>query len=101
MLDVRNEGAARSSGCRAELVRCERREAVGWLRVEARRALSGAGTNPPGVLIPAGGVARVELDRILPEGPGVYRLDIAVRNGEEKRSSYVVYMEAVSPGASS
>jgi hypothetical protein len=53
------------------------------------------------VFIPAGGVARVELDRILPEGPGVYRLDIAVRNGEEKRSSYVVYMEAVSPGASS
>jgi hypothetical protein len=38
---------------------------------------------------------------VLPDEPGSYRLEIAVINGEERRSSYVIEMQAVGPDASS
>jgi hypothetical protein len=108
-LEVRNEGAGRSRRCRAVLVRCERREAVGWLRIEALRppdtgfAPGSGGTDPRagGTCIPAGESARIRLDRRIPDIPGTYRLDVAALNGEEKRSSYVVVVDAgpeIDPG---
>jgi hypothetical protein len=104
-LEVRNEGAGRSRHCRAVLVRCERREAVGWLRIEALRAPdtgfapeSSGETDPRagGTCIPAGESKKIRLDRRIPDVPGIYRLDIAALNGEEKRSSYVVEVDAAS-----
>lgn len=100
LLPVRNEGAGRSRNCRAILVRCERREAVGWLRIELRPGRGPGDPIPPGTGIAAGESATIELDHVLPDEPGTYRLEIAVLNGEEKRSSYVVDVEAVPPGAS-
>jgi len=106
-LDVVNAGAGRSRSCRALLVRCERREELGWLRVEAPRpgrdeegaALARSGDpEAAGVVIPAGSSVRLLLDRPLPDVPGTYRLDVAVLNGEEKRASYVVEVEAVPRG---
>ena len=96
-LDVRNEGAGRSRRCRAFLLRCERREDLGWVRVDApgggHPALSPADEST----IPAGETGRIRLDRPLPATPGTYRLEVAVLNGEEKRSSYVVVVGAT-PG---
>jgi hypothetical protein len=100
-LHVRNEGAGRSRNCRATLVRCERREDVGWLRIEPPLSHRRGDPLPPGVGIQPGESATIELDHVLPATPGTYRLEIAVLNGEEKRSSYVVEVEAVPPGASS
>lgn len=100
-LDVRNEGAGRSRGCRAVLIRCERQEAVGWLRTEPPRNAEPTDPKRPHAGIAPHGSARIELDRVLPAEAGTYRLEIAVLNGEEKRSSYVVDVEAVPPGASS
>ena len=103
-LDIRNEGASRSRDCRAILIRCERREAFGWLRIDAPArpgddiALAEEGRGDPGAgvsCIPARGSARIRLDRRIPDVPGSYRLDIAALNGEEKRSSYVVEVDAV------
>ena len=100
-LDVRNEGAGKSRNCRAVLVRCEKQESSGWLRIEPHRTESpGEDPNLPGAGILPDSSTRIELDRILPKGPGTYRLEIAVLNGEEKRSSYVVDMETVMPGVS-
>ena len=90
LLDVRNEGAGKSRNCRAVLVRCEKAESVGWLRIEPRRFDSPVDPNPPGVGIPPDGSVRIQLDRVLPDEPGTYRLEVAVLNGEEKRSSYVL-----------
>jgi hypothetical protein len=98
---VRNEGAGRSRNCRATLVRCERREDVGWLRIGPPLGRRREDPVAAGVGIPAGESATIELDHILPAEPGAYRLEIAVLNGEEKRSSYVVEVEAVPTGASS
>lgn len=98
-LDVRNEGAGRSRHCRAVLVRCEKQESIGWLRIEPRRVDAPGDPNPPGACIRPHSSTRIELDRVLPDGPGTYRLEIAVLNGEEKRSTYVVDMETV-PGVS-
>jgi hypothetical protein len=100
LLDVRNEGAGRSRGCRAILIRCERREPIGWQRIEPQRAPDFADPNPAGAGILPGTSMRLELDRLLPDEPGTYRLEVAVLNGEEKRSSYVLDMEAVLRGAS-
>jgi hypothetical protein len=100
-LDVRNEGAGRSRGCRAVLIRCEKREPSGWLRIEPRRTGDPGDPIAPRACILPGSSTRIELDRVLPDEPGTYRLAVAVLNGEEKRSSYVVDMEAVAPGASS
>jgi hypothetical protein len=100
LLDVRNEGAGKSRNCRAVLVRCERAESVGWLRIDPRRIDSLVDPNLRGVGIPPDSSTRIELDRILPDEPGTYRLEVAVLNGEEKRSSYVVEVETVLPGAS-
>ena len=100
-LEVRNEGAGRSRGCRAVLLRCEKREPAGWLRIEARRAEDPRDPNAAEACILPSSSERIELDHVLPDEPGTYRLEIAVLNGEEKRSSYVVDMEAVVPGASS
>jgi hypothetical protein len=100
-LDVRNEGAGKSRGCRAVLVRCERREPSGWLRIEPRRGAGSVDPNPLAACIPPASSRRIELECILPDAAGTYRLEIAVLNGEEKRSSYVVDMEAIAPGASS
>ena len=101
LLDVRNEGAGKSRNCRAVLVRCEKQESSGWLRIEPHRTESpGEDPNLPGAGILPDSSTRIELDRILPKGPGTYRLEIAVLNGEEKRSSYVVDMETVMPGVS-
>jgi hypothetical protein len=100
LLDVRNEGAGRSRNCRAVLVRCERLESNGWLRIEPHSADSQEDPNLPGAGILADSSTRIELDRVLPDGPGTYRLEIAVLNGEERRSSYVVDMETVLPGVS-
>ena len=100
LVDVRNEGAGKSRNCRAVLVRCERKESVGWLRIEPRRIESPEDPNLPGAGILPHSSTRIELDRVLPDGSGTYRLEIAVLNGEEKRSSYVVDMETVLPGAS-
>lgn len=103
-LEIRNEGAGRSRDCRAVLLRCERQEAFGWLRIEApgrpddEMAPGNEGRGDPGAgvsCIPARGSARILLDRRIPDVPGTYRLDIAALNGEEKRSSYVVEVEAV------
>ncbi len=89
-LDVRNEGAGRSRGCRAVLIRCERRDNVGWLRCDPprRRELEDPRRAPQG--IDPGGSSRIELDCALPVEPGEYRVQIAVLNGEEKRASYVI-----------
>ena len=101
-LDVRNEGAGRSRNCRAVLLRCERREEFGWLRIEAPArpdqeiSPGDEGRRDPGAgvsCIPARGSARIRLDRRIPDVPGTYRLDIAALNGEEKRSSYVVEVD--------
>ena len=100
LLDVRNEGAGKSRNCRAVLVRCEKQESSGWLRIEPRRIEAPEDPNLPGAGIPPHSSTRIELDRVLPDGSGTYRLEIAVLNGEEKRSSYVVDMETVLPGAS-
>ena len=101
LLDVRNEGAGKSRNCRVVLVRCEKQESNGWLRIEPRRTESaGEDPNLPGAGILPDSSTRIELDRTLPDGPGTYRLEIAVLNGEEKRSSYVVDMETVMPGVS-
>jgi hypothetical protein len=99
-LDVRNEGAGKSRNCRAVLVRCEKQESSGWLRIEPRRIESPEDPNLPGAGILPHSSTRIELDRVLPDGSGTYRLEIAVLNGEEKRSSYVVDMETVLSGAS-
>jgi hypothetical protein len=99
-LDVRNEGAGRSRSCRAVLIRCERLEAAGWLRVEPPHSAGAGDRNAHEACIPSHGSTRIELDHVVPDGPGTYRLEIAILNGEEKRSSYVVDMEAVAPGAS-
>lgn len=96
-LDVRNEGAGKSRGCRAVLIRCERREPIGWQRIEPKRARDPGGSRTSKVGIPSRGSTRIELDRVLPAGPGTYRLEIAVLNGEEKRSSYVIHIKAVVP----
>ena len=96
-LDVRNEGAGRSHGCRAVLIRCERREPIGWQRIEPKLARDRGDSRPTKAGIPSRGSTRIELDRVLPNQPGDYRLDIAVINGEERRSSYVIEMEAVGP----
>jgi hypothetical protein len=100
LLDVRNEGAGKSRNCRAVLVRCEKQESVGWLRIEPPRIDSPVDPKLPGAGILPDSSTRIELDRLLPDGPGTYRLEIAVLNGEEKRSSYVVDMENVLPGVS-
>ena len=100
-LDVRNEGAGRSRGCRAVLIRCERKQPVGWLRIEAQHPAGGGDPNAPRACILPGSSTRIELGHVLPDEPGTYRLEVAVLNGEEKRSSYVLDMEAVMPGASS
>ncbi len=89
-LDVRNEGAGRSRGCRAVLIRCERQERIGWQRIEGKHSQDRGDPKS----------ARIELDRVLPDEPGTFRLEIGVLNGEEKRSSYVVDMETVLPGVS-
>lgn len=99
-LDVRNEGAGKSRNCRAVLVRCEKQESSGWLRIEPRRIESPEDPNLPGAGILPHSSTRIELDRVLPDESGTYRLEIAVLNGEEKRSSYVVDMETVLSGAS-
>ena len=104
-LDVGNGGAGRARECRAVLIRCERQEDVGWQRIEPPRAESRRGSDAgdpksAGPGIPPDGELRIELDRVLPDEPGMYRLEIAVINGEEKRSSYVVDMEAALAGAS-
>jgi hypothetical protein len=99
-LDVRNEGAGRSRGCRAILIRCERREAGGWIRVDPKRAPDRADPNGPKVGIHSRDSARIALDHVLPDEPGSYRLEIAVIDGEERRSSYVIEMQAVGPDAS-
>jgi len=104
-LDVGNGGASRAKSCRAVLIRCERQEDVGWQRIEPPHAESWRGTGPgdpkPAETgIPPDGEVRIELDRVLPDAPGMYRLEIAVINGEEKRSSYVIDMEAALAGAS-
>lgn len=100
-LDVRNEGAGRSRGCRAVLLRCEKEEPVGWLRFEPKPDPDAGDPKELKEGILPHHTARVELDRMLPDEPGRYRLEIAVINGEERRSSYVVQIEAVSPAASS
>ena len=100
LLDVRNEGAGKSRNCRAVLVRCEKLESIGWLRIDPRRVDSPGDPIPPGAGILPDSSTRIVLDRVLPDGPGTYRLEIAVLNGEEKRSSYVVDMETVLPGVS-
>lgn len=100
-LDVRNEGAGRSRGCRAILIRCEKQESSGWVRIEPKRALDPGDPNGPNAGIPSRDSARLALDHVLPDEPGSYRLEIAVINGEERRSSYVIEMQAVSPDASS
>lgn len=99
-LDVRNEGAGRSRGCRALLIRCEKREAGGWLRVDPKRALDPGDPNGSKAGIPSRDSARIALDHVLPDEPGSYRLEIAVINGEERRSSYVIEMQAIGPDAS-
>lgn len=104
-LDVGNGGASRAKRCRAVLIRCERQEDIGWQRIEAPHAESRRGTDArdpksAGPGIPPDGEVRIELDRVLPDEPGMYRLEIAVINGEEKRSSYVIDMEAALAGAS-
>lgn len=98
LLDVHNDGAGNSRNCRAILIRCEKQEASGWLRIEPRRIEAPEDLNPPAAGILPHSSTRIELDRVLPDGPGTYRLEIAVLNGEEKRSSYVVDMETVLPG---
>jgi len=100
LLDVRNEGAGESRNCRAVLIRCEIQESSGWLRIEPARTAGRGDPNLPGAGILPDSSTRIELDRVLPDGPGTYRLEIAVLNGEEKRSSYVVHMETVLPGVS-
>jgi hypothetical protein len=92
MLHVRNEGAGRSRGCRAVLVRCEKREDVGWLRFEPPGRAEPTDPGAGGQGIEPGGSAPIELDRALPDEPGEYRLEVAVLNGEEKRASYVIRM---------
>ena len=99
-LDIRNEGAGRSRGCRAVLIRCEQQAPSGWQRIEPHRAGEAGDPNVPKMGIQAGSSTRIELDRVLPDEPGTYRLEIGVLNGEEKRSSYVVDMDAVLPGVS-
>ncbi len=89
LLQVKNEGAGRSRGCRAVLLRCEKREAVGWLRFEPPGRVEPADPRSVDQGIEAGGSAQIELDRALPDQPGEYRLEVAVLNGEEKRASYV------------
>lgn len=100
-LDIRNEGAGKSRGCRAILLRCERQGSSGWLRIEPPRTGAPGDPNAPRACILPGDSTRIELDHVLPGEPATYRLEIAVLNGEEKRSSYVVDMEAVAPGAPS
>lgn len=100
-LRVRNEGAGRSRGCRAVLIRCDKRESLGWQRIEPKHAGDPGDPNPPKAGIPSRGSTRIELDRVLPDEPGDYRLEISVINGEETRSSYVIEMEARQPDASS
>lgn len=91
-LEVRNEGAGRSHGCRARLLRAERAERGGWLRVETPAAGS-AETAARSAGIPAHGSTILEVDRLLPPEPGRYRVEVAVMNGEEVRASYVVRVE--------
>jgi len=98
-LNVRNEGAGRSHACRAVLVRCEKRESVGWQRIEGKHSRDRGDPKYLEAGIPSHKSTRIELDRVLPVEPGSYRLEIAVINGEERRSSYVIEMEAVPPGA--
>jgi len=98
-LDVRNEGAGESRNCRAVLIRCEKQESSGWLRIDPRQ-IEPEDPNLPGAGILPDSSTRIELDRVLPDGPGTYRLEIAVLNGEEKRSSYVIDMETVLLGVS-
>ncbi len=99
-LDVRNEGAGRSRGCRAVLIRCERQERIGWQRIEGKHSQDRGDPKCLEACIPSHNSTRIGLDRVLPDEPGTYRLEIRVLNGEEKRSSYVVDMEAVLPGVS-
>jgi len=98
---VRNEGAAKSRRCRARLIRAERREGGKWVRVEAIRAARSGDPKLPRKGIPSHGSATLKVDRLLPAEPGRYRVEVAVINGEEKRSSYVIDIEAVHSEASS
>ena len=98
---VRNDGAARSRKCRARLIRAERREGGRWVRVEANRAAKPGGSKPPKQGIPSHGSATLEVNRLLPAEPGRYRVEVAVIDGEEKRASYVINIEAVHSEASS
>jgi len=87
-LEIRNAGAARSRGCRATLIRCERREGNQWVRVDAPPAGTANDPIPPGIAPRRS--ARVCVDRLVPTEPGRYRIEVAVLNGEERRGSYVV-----------
>ena len=98
---VHNEGAAKSRRCRARLIRAERREGGKWVRVEASRVPRQRDPKLPRKGIPSHDSATLEVDRILPAEPGRYRVEVAVINGEEKRSSYVIDIEAVHSEASS
>lgn len=91
-LNVRNEGAGRSRGCRAILIQCEKQESGGWLRLDPKHAPDRGDPNGPKAGIPSHDSARIALDHVLPDEPGSYRLEIAVINGEERRSSYVIEM---------
>jgi len=83
---VRNDGAAKSRGCRARLIRAERREGGEWVRVDATRAARQRNSRLPRKGIRSHGAATLEVDRLLPAEPGRYRVEVAVINGEEKRS---------------
>ena len=65
LLDVRNEGAGKSRNCRAVLVRCEKAESVGWLRIDPRRIDSPVDPKLRGVGIPPDSSTRIEMDRVV------------------------------------
>ena len=77
-----------------------RNEVGGWVRIEPKRAVDPGDPNGPKAGIPSHVSARIALDHVLPDEPGSYRLEIAVINGEERRSSYVIEMQAIGPDAS-
>ncbi len=94
LLDVYNEGAGRSHGCRLLLLHLERREGDRWVRLRPEDQLEADGpTRVPAMLIAARSSARIELERSLPGSPGEYRIEVAVINGEERRASYVIQVE--------
>lgn len=87
-IEVRNRGAGAARRCRAELLRLDRWEDGRWNRLAF--PIPAPGAHPRPGTVPAREAVVLRVGELLPPGPGRFRLELAVIDGEEVRRSYVV-----------